>query len=386
METHIPSSESHVAQRSLPDKLRVAAPHLEENPSNLGQRTLCSGFMLPSDAVDCPSHSNGQLIHRDVVLHQLAACDSPLNHQLVVSEDAAFKPCGDAHNFDSTRRPSSHHSTSWSARNSGGSPDENDGSPMFIMKVLSADFKAIKTMPAPGHCLSNSDSVSRFQDLSGEMSSQDSQKHHKNADGFPSTCYQDTLQEVVSSVGGAAELNANNKLALLPAYGREINALSCNNMDAWNNNVAEMSCHQGIRDTNLQGLSLTLSSNPSSSILMIRNDQDPAVFNLGYSNAVEKPSIFGKKPGKALREIMGISSYSAQWRTGPLGPFIGYATILKSSQFLKPAQDLLDELCRFTSPKTVEMRVMLAKISGEVSTVIVLQILRKFEIKSDYKC
>lgn len=30
---------------------------------------------------------------------------------------------------------------------------------------------------------------------------------------------------------------------------------------------------------------------------------------------------------------------------GPLGPFTGYAAILKSSEFLKPAQQLLDELC-----------------------------------------
>jgi Associated with HOX len=30
---------------------------------------------------------------------------------------------------------------------------------------------------------------------------------------------------------------------------------------------------------------------------------------------------------------------------GPLGPFTGYAAVLKSSRFLKPAQQLLEELC-----------------------------------------
>ncbi|KAG9441873.1 hypothetical protein H6P81_017727 [Aristolochia fimbriata] len=34
---------------------------------------------------------------------------------------------------------------------------------------------------------------------------------------------------------------------------------------------------------------------------------------------------------------------------GPLGPFTGYATILKSSRFLKPARQLLDELCCFSA-------------------------------------
>lgn len=31
--------------------------------------------------------------------------------------------------------------------------------------------------------------------------------------------------------------------------------------------------------------------------------------------------------------------------TVPLGPFTGYASVLKGSRFLKPAQQLLDEIC-----------------------------------------
>lgn len=31
--------------------------------------------------------------------------------------------------------------------------------------------------------------------------------------------------------------------------------------------------------------------------------------------------------------------------TVPLGPFTGYASVLKGSRFLKPAQQLLDEMC-----------------------------------------
>lgn len=40
---------------------------------------------------------------------------------------------------------------------------------------------------------------------------------------------------------------------------------------------------------------------------------------------------------------------------GPLGPFTGYATILTSSKFLRPAQQLLEELCCMARPKEVGM-------------------------------
>lgn len=370
MEARIPRTESHVAQRSRRDKLRVAGHHLEEFPSNLEQRMLFSGLMLPSGAFDYPAASNAQLIHRDTMMRELAAAGVSSSTQPLVSEDASFKLYGDAHSFDSLRRLSPHYFTNWAAYNSSGSTNENNQDPVLVREVLSAGLKASNTISAPVHCLIKNSSVSRYQDPSSEICSQDSQKHHGNADGFPFKFYQDTLQEVVSSAAVASELNAGNELALLPTYGREINELRRNNIVAWNNNTADVSCHPGVGDTNVQGLSLTLSSNPSSSMLMIRNDQDLEAINLGYSNAAAKSSIVGKKQGKAVHEITGVSTYSAQWSTGPLGPFTGYATILKSSKFLKPAQDLLDELCRVNSPKPVEMHVMLKRISGEVSTVV----------------
>ncbi|OWM68909.1 hypothetical protein CDL15_Pgr025096 [Punica granatum] len=366
MEMHPPRPESHVAQSSRRDKLRVAAGHhLDEFPGHLGQRMVYSGLMLPSNAVDSPSHSNAaQLIHRDGTLHQLTAGVSPSN-QLVVSEDASFRLYGgDPHHIDGLRRPSLHYSIDWAAYHSSGSTNEDNQNPMYVREVLSADLKASNTLSAPVHYLAKNDTLNRYRDPSIEISSQDSQ--HGNVDGFPSKCYQETLLEVVSSAAVASGLNAGNELALLPTYGRELNALNCSNVVAWNNNPAEISCHRGISsDTNAQGLSLTLSSNPSSSMLMIRNDQDPEAFSSGYSNAVTRPSVIGKKSGKALHEITGVSTCSVQWSTGPLGPFTGYATILKCSKFLKPAQDLLEELCRVTWPKPVEMRIMLERISEE---------------------
>lgn len=56
---------------------------------------------------------------------------------------------------------------------------------------------------------------------------------------------------------------------------------------------------------------------------------------------------------------------------GPLGPFTGYATILRNSRFLRPAQQMLEEFCSISGPKDVEIRDVSdgildeARVSGE---------------------
>lgn len=76
------------------------------------------------------------------------------------------------------------------------------------------------------------------------------------------------------------------------------------------------------------------------------------------SNSQSKPSIeegstsddpqYSKPVGIAVP-----SSSTASFRNiGPLGPFTGYATILKSSRYLKPCQQLLDEYCCQKSEKS----------------------------------
>jgi len=65
-----------------------------------------------------------------------------------------------------------------------------------------------------------------------------------------------------------------------------------------------------------RGLSLSLASKPQ--------------FDVGFPNC---PSTAPKFLVDARRSV------------GPLGPFTGYAAILKSSKFLRPAQQLLDEFC-----------------------------------------
>lgn len=109
-----------------------------------------------------------------------------------------------------------------------------------------------------------------------------------------------------------------------------------------------------------QSLSLSLSSNN-----ITQNKAYVSHFEGGTSSTDEfqrmkhmKPSIISRDCGKSSHQdlVVGIIPNSkspastSYGNLGPLGPFTGYATILKSSRFLKVAQNLLDGFC---SPKLV---------------------------------
>ncbi|CAL1404234.1 unnamed protein product [Linum trigynum] len=69
----------------------------------------------------------------------------------------------------------------------------------------------------------------------------------------------------------------------------------------------------------------------------------------------------------------GAASYvvrttTASTTVGPLGPFTGYATILKSSRFLKPAQELLEEWCGVASCRMEVGDVVSSLGSGGLSS------------------
>ncbi|KAH0460726.1 hypothetical protein IEQ34_008301 [Dendrobium chrysotoxum] len=92
--------------------------------------------------------------------------------------------------------------------------------------------------------------------------------------------------------------DSGNELLLLPNYA------SANSGSVWT----------ARSHSDSQRLSLSLASNPPQEILADR-----------------------------WLPVQGISA--GRQTAGPLGPFTGYAAILKSSRFLKPAQQLLDEFC-----------------------------------------
>ncbi|KAM6598061.1 hypothetical protein CsatA_008585 [Cannabis sativa] len=113
-----------------------------------------------------------------------------------------------------------------------------------------------------------------------------------------------------------AMVMSGNELALLPNFP--------------NNNNQSITTTLLPNNNNLQGLSLSLSS--SSNPPPPHHDQTNKIL-LSSSTSSSSSSAY-------------MGSISNPYRnSGPLGPFTGYATILKSSKFLRPAQQLLDGFC-----------------------------------------
>ncbi|XP_071697853.1 BEL1-like homeodomain protein 8 [Rutidosis leptorrhynchoides] len=90
-----------------------------------------------------------------------------------------------------------------------------------------------------------------------------------------------------------------------------------------------------------QALSLSLSSVPQA------KTEYP---NLQSGSKGAKTDLLANPDGKLLA---GTSSF-AHRNVGPLGPFTGYATILKNSKYLKPAQELLNDNCNVGGQELVQ--------------------------------
>ncbi|XVE96946.1 hypothetical protein REPUB_Repub02eG0268000 [Reevesia pubescens] len=99
--------------------------------------------------------------------------------------------------------------------------------------------------------------------------------------------------------------------------------------------------HHESSTTTGQGLSLSLSSHNT------HQNNLPLELNLQrYESAIYTDKVTAS--GYVLPSIIGASastSNEVSRCSAPLGPFTGYASILKGSRFLRPAQQLLEEFC-----------------------------------------
>ncbi|KAF7823375.1 BEL1-like homeodomain protein 9 [Senna tora] len=154
----------------------------------------------------------------------------------------------------------------------------------------------------------------------------------------PPPLFQNTLQDIVKSASG-----------LRVWTGNQFNFENAN--------------FSGDSVNNPQGLSLSLSSSSSNSqstkSIIVKPSSSPSA------------SVVARDCGKSVQDQVvvggGIASNNASGyrNVGPLGPFTGYATILKSSRFLKPAQELLDEFCGLCGPNN---NIINASDSGKDSS------------------
>ncbi|KAJ9555507.1 hypothetical protein OSB04_010121 [Centaurea solstitialis] len=188
------------------------------------------------------------------------------------------------------------------------------------------------------------------------------QKSYGEVPGFGSASYyHNTLQEVVTSATvGSHVHHGKNFLEINQSIPCWMNASDQLGFIAnRSNDHRDGTMVGGTNEPNCitQGLSLSLSSVPH---------PKPEFPNLhSGSKAGLKTDLLGNSDPK-------VSSF-AHRNVGPLGPFTGYATILKNSKYLKPAQELLNDNCQVGGHELVQrcdnthkiLEEEMSRVSGE---------------------
>ncbi|KAL0369637.1 UNVERIFIED_CONTAM: BEL1-like homeodomain protein 8 [Sesamum angustifolium] len=220
-----------------------------------------------------------------------------------------------------------------------------------------------------------------------------------------SSLYQNAFQELVTSPNdrsSGVELRQKSseetshgpwvvgggELLLLPAYADQLRLKSVSQSvnrpaNQWSGEL-DYAAAKNADNSNNQVLSLSLSSVPSPKVHATHiTDGDIAMDlhctdvcaggnvqgsrTLKLENLPSNPNLStsGKVLGNVRSDMMAIPALTHR-NPGPLGPFTGYATILRSSKYLRPAQQLLDELCIIARPKHIEICEGPEKILEEV--------------------
>ncbi|PIA37303.1 hypothetical protein AQUCO_03000120v1 [Aquilegia coerulea] len=179
--------------------------------------------------------------------------------------------------------------------------------------------------------------------------------------------------EMVSLVQHNARSEASNSSWPHPTYGNDMNALRISE-SRWNN------IDTYVGDSTSRGLSLSLSSQPSPKINVAHfgdkfGSEKSAVTCTGFQDSKANTSgclytdsnspIANDGHGNSVHGIVSSSNYPRR-NIGPLGPFTGYATILNNSKFLKPAQQLLDDICCIAGSKKIKRGELSESVSREI--------------------
>ncbi|KAL6979355.1 hypothetical protein U1Q18_021021 [Sarracenia purpurea var. burkii] len=459
-------AESHVAQQSRRDKLRVQQSsttpvprpeHLADYPGNLehfsfhqelnpdlvqdsnatyANLSSYNPVLFSPEMLNFTANSSQALVAPKAVattVHQQPA-NSQSPHRAVTGGSASFanssshpipsvfnavsKVTGDPQNCGTWKNIGLQQSCDWIVNYpSGLTAGENNQNPVFVgeglpgsVKVNNISSSALYLRPGfNGY----RDLQSSLTNPSGEVvSSQNSQKHYEDMHfNSPPFYHQNAPLAVVAAGAEGMDLaslvqqngcrdgsrgswtDGGSELLLLPMYGDQSETWmrrpggGCNQ---WSGELGFLAS-KSSRDlrtvasdskSNTQSLSLSLSpvlpaETPGAS--HCREDLDSGTgvlddgsktFKYDYVCSNSKPPIGGNRAlGNTCQEMAGSSSSAFTHRnTGPLGPFTGYATILKVSKFLKPAQQLLDDICStVTTPKPIKR---LREVSGKVSNEI----------------
>ncbi|KAL2328581.1 hypothetical protein Fmac_022008 [Flemingia macrophylla] len=165
---------------------------------------------------------------------------------------------------------------------------------------------------------------------SGEMANREIQKQLGEMHYPPATSsqiYYNSFQDMAYGVWGGN----HGEPVIHPSYANQGNELRVGGANSlWTSSPFGFK-RINEHEPNPQTLSLSLSS----------NSQPTSKPCFEEGSASDDPS----KSEKSAMKLNVLANNAVYRNVGPLGPFTGYATILKSSRFLKPCQQLLDEWC-----------------------------------------
>ncbi|TYJ33565.1 hypothetical protein E1A91_A05G111400v1 [Gossypium mustelinum] len=370
--------------------------------------------VFSSDIIHVSSNSSVLPSQRDTMLHQEMQT-APENRQLLAEEssfpgmsqsnlskfDGSSKVSGDPHDCGNWRGVDSQHNCDWMVGYASGlAVRESNQDHRFVGEVMSNNATILN---------------SAYQDVQSTHPNPGSEIYslERNLHFVSPSLYQNSLQDVVTTAQGL-EVGSHEPQNVREAAkgsrtdycGNEANPLHFGNAGTWMNTpLGEHSQQWGAElgflaskssvelgaaasDATTHGLSLSLSSHPTPKICgadpvqftgnqygsdgflskpgEFKELRDSKTSNMGHFFSMQKSSSTCKADGKSLQDAGGTSAYVHR-QTIPLGPFTGYATILKNSRFLKPAQELLDEFCHISNSKPVKVCDTSEGIPGEVS-------------------
>ncbi|KAL2332020.1 hypothetical protein Fmac_019601 [Flemingia macrophylla] len=381
--------ESHVAQQIRREKLRIpnSSQHLHEFPNNnLEELSLQPGFNMDLLQVRNVRNANNMLDEPAVYSSEMPNYSTaPRNaleyhHQELGTAESSNQFGSFPHSISAIH---SSHKEQGELRNLGNwrNSAPHQGSDWFVNYASNAN-------PFLSSELNNVSSYNELMDVqcsnaSDEMGGREMQKQlsvlHNNSPPS-SPLYQNALQDIVKSASVSAHRrdmtspmqqndhniwvgNASEVDELQPSYENQQNQLRF----GWTNRTLANTPSDPLP----QSLSLSLSSNtPPKPASQLEQGSASEDLQSGsdipkYAKSIVKPSIVSRDCGKSLQNTVGMPSRTISYRNvGPLGPFTGYATILKSSRFLKSAQQLLDEICCLSGAKVYDVS---ERVSPEVS-------------------
>ncbi|KAL4280061.1 hypothetical protein GQ457_03G043700 [Hibiscus cannabinus] len=362
--------ESHVAQQSLRDKLRV--PQSEDFPNSLNP-----------DLVHVRSVRNDHSLYPDVISSGVFHVSSSSNvlqtdqqHRQMLSEAPSFSKfsassmvSGDPHGCGNLK------SVGYLSGIVGRETNQD-------LRFLGEDES--NTARASNICAATQYLKPSYGNL------------HFASPSF----YQNASQDVASiSTQEHQNVREANRCSRMDYSGNQTNPLQFGEADVWMNrrelgflaSKSSVELRTTASDVATQGLSLSLSSITTSKICGadatqfsedqyghdgfhsrpggFKELQDSETSNLDNFCSMQKPCSTGKANGKSIQEAGATSSNYVHRQTIPLGPFTGYSTILKNSRFLKPAQDLFDEFFHFTNSKPFTVCDTSDGLSGYISAL-----------------